>query len=139
LMWGALSDERMGQPFTIAAGPSQSNHSWVRVPRDSYPYVTVSDSRLPQPGGPGPRIYVPQEQGGPVILLGTGFLFVASYDSQGYGGGIRAHLHTGCSSRSDPRTHNAQSTFYVASARTAQKIHLLTVILLHHVPIARTA
>jgi hypothetical protein len=26
--------------------------------------------RLRQPGGPGPRIYIPQEQGGPVILLG---------------------------------------------------------------------
>jgi hypothetical protein len=25
---------------------------------------------------------------------GTGFLFVASYDSQGYGGGIRPRLHT---------------------------------------------
>jgi hypothetical protein len=24
-----------------------------------------------------------------------GFLFVASYDSQGYGGGILTHLHTG--------------------------------------------
>jgi hypothetical protein len=31
--------------------------------------------RLPQPGGPGPRIYIPQEQGGPVIPLGTGFPF----------------------------------------------------------------
>jgi hypothetical protein len=29
--------------------------------------------RLPQPGGPGPRIYIPQEQGGPVIPPGTGF------------------------------------------------------------------
>jgi hypothetical protein len=27
-----------------------------------------------------------------------GSLFVASYDSQGYGGGIRPHLHTGLSS-----------------------------------------
>jgi hypothetical protein len=30
---------------------------------------------LPQPGGPGPRIYIPQEQGGPVIPPGTGFPF----------------------------------------------------------------
>jgi hypothetical protein len=29
--------------------------------------------RLLQPGGPGPRIYIPQEQGGPVIPLGIGF------------------------------------------------------------------
>jgi hypothetical protein len=27
----------------------------------------VSDSRIPQPGGPGPRIYIPQKQGGPII------------------------------------------------------------------------
>jgi hypothetical protein len=31
--------------------------------------------RLPQPGGPGPRIYMPQEQGGLDIPPGTGFLF----------------------------------------------------------------
>jgi hypothetical protein len=47
----------------------------VRVPRDSWPYFTVSDSRLPQPGGSGPRVYIPQEQGGPVISAGTGFRF----------------------------------------------------------------
>jgi hypothetical protein len=28
--------------------------------------------RLPQPGGPGPHIYIPQEQGGQVIPPGTG-------------------------------------------------------------------
>jgi hypothetical protein len=57
----------MGLSFTIAAGPRQLSHSRVRVPRDSRPHFTFSDSRLPQPGGPGPYIYVPQEQGGPVI------------------------------------------------------------------------
>jgi hypothetical protein len=75
LMWGALCDERTGLSFTIVAGPRQRSHSWVRDPRDSWPYFTVSDSRLPQPGGPGPRIYIPQEQGGPVIAPGTGFPF----------------------------------------------------------------
>jgi hypothetical protein len=29
LMWGALSDERMGLSFTIAVGPCQCCHSWV--------------------------------------------------------------------------------------------------------------
>jgi hypothetical protein len=38
------------------------------------------------------RIYIPQEKGGPVIPPGT---FVASYDTQGYGGGARNRLHTG--------------------------------------------
>jgi hypothetical protein len=59
-MWGALSDERTNMSFAIAAGPRQRSHSQVRVPRDSWPYFSVSDSRLPYPGGPGPRIYIPQ-------------------------------------------------------------------------------
>jgi hypothetical protein len=74
-MWGALSDEGTGLPFTITAGPRQRYHSWVWVPRESWPYFTLSVSRLPQPGGPGPRIYIPQEQGDPVITPGTGFPF----------------------------------------------------------------
>jgi hypothetical protein len=61
-MWGAISEKRTGLPFTIIAGPRQRSHSRVRVSGDSWPYFTVSDSRLPQPGGPGPRIYIPQEQ-----------------------------------------------------------------------------
>jgi hypothetical protein len=45
-MWGALSDERTGLSFTIAAGPRQRSHFQVRVPWDSWPYFTVSVSRL---------------------------------------------------------------------------------------------
>jgi hypothetical protein len=56
-------------------GPRQRSHSKFRVPRDSWPHFTVSDSRPPQPGGSGPRIYIPQEQGSPVIPPGTGFPF----------------------------------------------------------------
>jgi hypothetical protein len=58
--------------FTIAAGHRQRSHSQVRVPRDSWPHVTVSDSRILQAGGPGPCIYIPEEQGGPVVPPGTG-------------------------------------------------------------------
>jgi hypothetical protein len=64
----------MGLSFTINAGPRQRSHSRVWFPQDSWPYFTVSDSRLPQPGGPGPRIYILQEQGGPVIPPGTAWL-----------------------------------------------------------------
>jgi hypothetical protein len=46
LIWGAFSDESMGLSFTIAAGPRQRSHSWVRVPWDSRPYFLVSDLRL---------------------------------------------------------------------------------------------
>jgi hypothetical protein len=97
-MWGALSDERTGLSFTSAPGPRQYRHFRVRLSWDSWPYFTVSDSRLS--------------------------LFVASYDSQGYGGGIRPRLHTGYSlvMAAGPR--------YIASAWTAQKtpLHLLRVL-----------
>jgi hypothetical protein len=36
---------------TISAGPRQRIHSQVRVPQDSWPHFTISDSRLPQLGG----------------------------------------------------------------------------------------
>jgi hypothetical protein len=70
-----LSDERMDVSFTIASGPRQRSHSQVRIPRESWSHFTVSHSRLPQPGAPGPRIYIPQEKGGPVIPPDTGFPF----------------------------------------------------------------
>jgi hypothetical protein len=48
------------------------SHSVVRVAQ-IHNLILLSHLRLPQPGGPGPRIYIPQEQGGPVIPPGTGF------------------------------------------------------------------
>jgi hypothetical protein len=74
-MCGALSDKRTGLSFTTATGRRQHSHSRVRVLRDTWPYFTVSDSRFPQPGGPGPRIYIPQEQSGSILPPGTGFPF----------------------------------------------------------------
>jgi hypothetical protein len=53
LIWGALSDERTGLSFTMY------NVKYTV-------YFTVSDLRQ------GPCIYIPQEQGGPVIPPGTG-------------------------------------------------------------------
>jgi hypothetical protein len=38
-------------------------------------HTLVSHLRLPEPRGPGSRIYIPQEHGGPVIPPGTGFPF----------------------------------------------------------------
>jgi hypothetical protein len=70
-MWAALPDERTGLSFTIAAGLRQCSHSRVRVPRESWPCFIVSDSRLSQPGGSGSRMYIPEEQCGPVIPPGT--------------------------------------------------------------------
>jgi hypothetical protein len=96
-MLGALYDERTGLSFTTAAGPRQRRHYRVPVPRDSLSYWTVSDSRLPQPGGPGP-VFISQEQDGPDILPGTGFPIRRPLDSRGYGEGIRTRLNAGTNS-----------------------------------------
>jgi hypothetical protein len=45
----------MGLSFTIAAGPRQSSHFRVLVSWDTWPYFTVSDSRLPFPSPPTTR------------------------------------------------------------------------------------
>jgi hypothetical protein len=47
---------------------------------------------------PGPRIYIPHEQGGPVIPPGTGFPFRCLLRPKGYSGGIRTSLHVGTES-----------------------------------------
>jgi hypothetical protein len=39
--------------------------------RRSHGHILLSQLKLLQPGGTGLRIYIPQEQGGPVILLGS--------------------------------------------------------------------
>jgi hypothetical protein len=59
----------------LSAGPRQHSYTQGSVPRNSWSHFTVSDSRLLEPGGPGPRIYIPQEQGSLVIPPGTGFPF----------------------------------------------------------------
>jgi hypothetical protein len=60
LLWGALSDERMGLYFTrtVASGHFQSNPSRAQVPQNSH-HILLSHLRLPEQGGPGPGICVP--------------------------------------------------------------------------------
>jgi hypothetical protein len=67
----------MGLSFTIAAGPRHRRHSQVRVPQESWPHVTVWDSRLPQAGGWGPRIYIPQDRVSQLYPQPRGYLFIA--------------------------------------------------------------
>jgi hypothetical protein len=82
----------MGLSFTNAAGPRQLSHPWVRVPRDSWPYFTVSDSRLPNLEGQVHLFISPRNRVAQLYPQTLGSLFVASYDSQGYGAG---DLHRG--------------------------------------------
>jgi hypothetical protein len=43
--------------------------------RRTLKHTLLSHLRLPQPGGPGPRIHMSQELGGPVVPPATGFPF----------------------------------------------------------------
>jgi hypothetical protein len=83
----------MDLSFTIVAGPRHCSHSRVQVSRDTWPYFTVSNWDSPKLEGQVPAFISPKEQGGHPQALGS--LFVASYYSQVYGGGIRTRLHTG--------------------------------------------
>jgi hypothetical protein len=94
-MWSALSDERTGLPFTIAAGPRQRSHSRIRVPgaRDHILLSQIRDS--PNLEGQVPIFVSPRNRVAQLYPQGLGPLFVASYDSQSYDGDIRTRLHGG--------------------------------------------
>jgi hypothetical protein len=77
----------MGLSFTIAAGPRQRIHPQVRVPQDSWPHFTVSDSRLPLSGAQVPLFISPRNRVAQLYTPALGALSIAFYDSQGYGGG----------------------------------------------------
>jgi hypothetical protein len=70
--------------FTIAAGPRQSSHSRVRLPRGSglgaHNHILLFQIRDSKPGGLGPRIYIPQSVA-QLYPQALGSLFVTSYDS----------------------------------------------------------
>jgi hypothetical protein len=65
--------------------------------RGTRDYILLSQIRdSPQLGGPSPRICLsPRNSVAQLYPQALGPPFVASYDSQGYGGGIRTHLHAG--------------------------------------------
>jgi hypothetical protein len=94
-MRSALYYEKTNLSFTFAAGPRQRSHSHVRVPRH-YDHTLLSQIRgSPNLGGQVPIFISPRNRVAQLYLQALDSLFVASYDSQGYGGGIRTRLHTG--------------------------------------------
>jgi hypothetical protein len=92
-MWGALSDERMGLPLTIAAGPRQQSFLGLSPAR----LMTIFYSlRFETPTWRQAPVFISSRnrvaQLYPQVL---GSLFVASYDFQGNGGDIRTCLYAG--------------------------------------------
>jgi hypothetical protein len=128
LMWSSLSVETTGLSFTIAADPRQHSLSRVRVPRDSWPYFSVSGSRLPQPWGPSPHyLYSP----------GTGWPSYTPrhwvpFSVQSTAAGPRQHSRSWFQDPSGPTTkYLFFSGFYVfsngASSLTRGRVWLLLV------------
>jgi hypothetical protein len=75
-LWGTLPDK--GWICNLLVQLLLSLVSAVTVGSKSHKthhHVLLSHLGLPQPGGPDPCIYIPQEQVGPVICLGNGLLF----------------------------------------------------------------
>jgi hypothetical protein len=85
----------MGLSFTIAAGSRQRSHSRVQVPRDSWQILLSQIRDFTNLEGRSPYLYLPGAGWPSYTPRHWGYLFVASYDSQGYGGGIGPRLHTG--------------------------------------------
>jgi hypothetical protein len=93
----------MGLLLTIAAGPRQCSHSQVR---DHISLSQVRDSTYLE--GQVSAFISPRSMVARLYPQALGSLFVASYVSQGYDGGIRTHLHTGVVSISNTRREPKQ-------------------------------
>jgi hypothetical protein len=77
LLWNLLPDITSCRNIVVWKLSSRSAvcsaiTQWSESHR-THNHTLLSNLRLPQPGRPGFCIYTPQEQGGPVIPLGTGF------------------------------------------------------------------
>jgi hypothetical protein len=93
-MWDALSDERIGLWFIIAAGLRQ--RILGSESRGTHGHILPSQFRE-SPNLEGQllvRVYTSlRNRVAPLYFQELGSLFVASYDSQGYGGDRRIQLH----------------------------------------------
>jgi hypothetical protein len=86
-MWGALSDERMGLSFTGAI-------ILRSVSRGTNDHILLSQIRdSPNLEGQVPLFIFPRHRMAQLYPQALGSLFVAFYDSRGYGGGIRTRLY----------------------------------------------
>jgi hypothetical protein len=98
----------MGLSFTIAAGPRQRSHSQV-ILRDSWPHFTASDLRLPNLEGLVPVFISPRSRVARLYPQVQASFFIASFESQGYGGGIRPRLHAGGHPTLKSKSNQSQS------------------------------
>jgi hypothetical protein len=105
----------MGLSLTTAAGPRQHGHSQVR---NHIPLSQVRDS--PNLADQVPVFISSRNRVARLYPQALGSLCVASYDSQGNGGGIRPRLHTGVDFISNIRREPKQQ--YQTSVNTLDTI-----------------
>jgi hypothetical protein len=87
--------ERTGLSFTIAAGPRQRSQSRVRIPLDSWHILLSQILDSPNLEGHIPVFISPRNRVAQLYPQALDSLLVASYNSQGYCGGIRIRFHAG--------------------------------------------
>jgi hypothetical protein len=89
-MLGTLSDEGTG-PLALASAAILGSKSC-----GTHDHILISQIRGSQNlEGQVPAFIFPRSRVAQLYSQALGFLFVASYDSQGYGGGIQTSLHAG--------------------------------------------
>jgi hypothetical protein len=104
LFCSALSDERMGLQFTVqlllglARAVTLGSKS-----RRTHGHILLSHLRIPQPGGPGSRLY-PPGTGWPSYTPGQWVPFLSPLTTR-RGGGILTRLHTGIKVNSKSKSH----------------------------------
>jgi hypothetical protein len=88
-MWGAPSNERTGLSFAIARAVIRGSDS-----RGTHDHIIPSQIRdSPNLEGHVPVFISTRKNVAQLYSQALGSLFIASYDSQGYGRGIRTRFH----------------------------------------------
>jgi hypothetical protein len=85
----------MGLSFTVTAGPRQRSFSGPSPAGLMTAFYCLGLETPPTWRARSPYFISPRNRMARLYPQAMGSLFVASYDSQGYGGGIRLRLHTG--------------------------------------------
>jgi hypothetical protein len=93
-MWGALSDEGLFCCLQLLLVLASVVTLWSKS-RGTHDILLSEIRDSPNLEGQVPVFISPRNRVAQLYPQALGSLFVASYDSQGYCGGIRTRLHTG--------------------------------------------
>jgi hypothetical protein len=94
LLWGGHSDDRAGQLIYCCCWTSSAQSSLCLCPAGLITLFYCHNCDTIQPGWSGSVFISAHKRAAPLYPLTVGFPFVASYDSQGYGGDILTRLQT---------------------------------------------